>query len=95
MSSLHASIKKNRIKRNREKVATPFSPLYVDGGFLLPWTPEFLSNLSQNIVQPFPTPSDATHKILIKTGQLAVEIFKFESVKFFVIQGQVTLMLVV
>ena len=31
-------------------------------------------------MQPFPHPSDATHKILIKTGQLASEIFKFESV---------------
>ena len=33
------------------------------GGFLLPWTQEFWSNLPQNIMQPFPNPSDATHKI--------------------------------
>ena len=33
--------KKDRIKSNREKVETPFSPLQVNGGFLLPWTPEF------------------------------------------------------
>ena len=55
--------KKDQIKSNREKVATPFSPLYVNGGFLLPWTPEVWSNLPQNITKPFPTPSDATHKI--------------------------------
>ena len=33
--------KKDRIKSNREKVETPFSPHYVNGGLLLPWTPEF------------------------------------------------------
>ena len=33
--------KKDRIKSNREKVATPFSPLLVNGDFLLPWKPEF------------------------------------------------------
>ena len=33
--------KKDWIKSNREKVETPFSPLKVNGGFLLPWTPEF------------------------------------------------------
>ena len=55
--------KKDRIKSNREKVETPFSPLYVSGGFLLPWKPEFWSNLPQNLMQPFPHPSNATHKI--------------------------------
>ena len=33
--------KKNRIKNNREKVETSFSPLKVNGHFLLPWKPEF------------------------------------------------------
>ena len=33
--------KKDRIKNNREKVETSFSPLLVNGGFLLPWKPEF------------------------------------------------------
>ena len=55
--------KKDLIKSNREKVEIPFSPLEVNGGYLLPWAPEFRSNLPQNIMQPFPTPSDATHKI--------------------------------
>ena len=30
---------------------------------MLPWKPEFWSNLPQNLMQPFPHPSDATHKI--------------------------------
>ena len=39
-------------------------PCYISmGGFLLPWKPEFWSNLPQNLMQPFPHPSDATHKI--------------------------------
>ena len=31
-------------------------------------------------MQPFPNPSDAANKNLIKIGQMASEIFKFESV---------------
>ena len=54
--------KKDRIKNNRDKVETPFSPLKVNGGFLLPWKPEFWSKLPQNLMQHFPHPSDATHK---------------------------------
>ena len=55
--------KKDPIKNNREKVETSFFPLLVNGGFLLPWKPEFWSNLHQNLMQPFPHSSDATHKI--------------------------------
>ena len=33
--------KKDRVRSNRVKVATSFSPLLVNGGFLLPWTSEF------------------------------------------------------
>ena len=54
--------KKNQIKNNQEKVETSFS-LKVNGGFLLPWKPEFWSNLPQNHMQPFPYANDATHKI--------------------------------
>ena len=54
---------KDLIKNNREKVETSFSPLWVKGRFLLPWNPEFWANLPQNIMQPFPYLSDATHKI--------------------------------
>ena len=42
---------------------TSFSPLQVNGGFLLPWKPEFWSHLLQNLMQPFPHPIDATYKI--------------------------------
>ena len=70
--------KKDWLKSNREKVETS-SPLLVSGSFLLPWKPEFWSNLPPNLMQPFPNPSDAIHN-LIKIGQLASEIFKFESV---------------
>ena len=41
--------KKDRIKNKREKVETMFSPLQVNWGFLLPWKPEFWSNLPQTL----------------------------------------------
>ena len=31
---------------------------------MLPWKPELWSNLPKNLIQPFPHPNDATHKIL-------------------------------
>ena len=37
--------KKDRIKSNRKKEETLLFSLLVNGGFLLPWTPEFWSNL--------------------------------------------------
>ena len=55
--------KKNRIKNTREKVETSFSPLKVNGRFLLPWKPVFWSNLSWNLMQPFPHRNDASYKI--------------------------------
>ena len=47
--------KNDRIKNNRDR--------FPNGGFLLPWKPEFWFNLPQNLMQPFPHPSDATHEI--------------------------------
>ena len=70
--------KKDGVKSNREKVKTPFSSSLVNGGFLLPWTPEFWSNMPQNIVQPFPIPSDATHKIW---SRLANWLQRYSSLK--------------
>ena len=70
---------KDLIQNNREKVETSeFSPLYVNVNrrFLLPWKPEFWSNLSQNLMQPFPHHNDTSYKIW-SIGQLASEIFKF------------------
>ena len=70
--------RKDQIKNNREKVETSFSPLKVNGGFLLPWKPEFWSNLSQNLRQSFPHPSDATHKIW---SRLANWLQRYSSLK--------------
>ena len=70
--------KKDRIKNNREKVETSFSPLQVNGGFLLPWKPEFWANLPQNLMQPFPHPSNATHKIW---SRLADWLQRYSSLK--------------
>ena len=76
--------KKDRIKNNREKEEISFSPVlqYKSmGAFcchgnqsLDPINPKTLSSLSPTQVM------HATHKNLIKTGQLASEIFKSECV---------------
>ena len=50
------------IENNRDNSWT-FSPYNVYGSYLLPWKPEFLSNLAQNQMQPFPHPNDASDKI--------------------------------
>ena len=52
------SFQKNRIKNNREKAA-----IISQWGLSVTMTPEFWSNLPQNIMQPYPTLSDATHII--------------------------------
>ena len=57
---------------------TLFSPLQVNGGFLLPRKPEFWSNLPQSLMQPFPHPSDATHKIW---SRLANWLQRYSSLK--------------
>ena len=48
------------------RVVTTFSPLYPYGSYLLPWTPEFRSDLAQNLMQPFPLPNDGSLKILLR-----------------------------
>ena len=63
MSSLPASMKRIGWKNRLEKVETPFSPLQPYGSFLLPWKPEFWSDLIQNQMQLFPQPNDASDKI--------------------------------
>ena len=57
--------KKDWIKTTEKKWRHLF-PHYKSRGFLLPWKPQFWSNLPQNLMQPFPHPSDATHKIWSK-----------------------------
>ena len=77
MFSLPTSIKRIRSKTTEKRWRHCFPHYTVSQwGLSLPWQPEFWSNLP--LLQPFPHPSD-TYK-LIKTGQLASEIFKFESV---------------
>ena len=74
----YLQVKKDRIKNNWEKVETSFSPLSVNGGFLLPWKPEFGSILPQILMQPFPYPIDATHKIW---SRLANWLQRYSSLK--------------
>ena len=45
--------------------------------YLLPWKPEFWSDLAQNPKQPFPHPNDASDKMIVP---LVAEIFMFENV---------------
>ena len=40
-----------------------FFPLKVYGNYLLPWKPEFQSDLAQNLMQHFPYPNDASDNI--------------------------------
>ena len=44
------------IKNEGARVFTTFPPLKPYGSYPLPWTPEFRSDLAQNLMQPFPTP---------------------------------------
>ena len=46
-----------------KKIFFMFFPLQVYGSYLLPWKPEFLSDLAQNLTQPFPLLNDALDKI--------------------------------
>ena len=78
MSLLPASIKRVGSKTTEKRWRTLFSPLYVNGGFLLPWKPEFSSNLPQNLMQPFCHPSDTTHKIQLR---LADWLQRYSSLK--------------
>ena len=57
---------KDPIKGNWENTGIPFCPLYINGRFMLPWLPQFWSDLPQNLMQHFPHPKDATDKIWLK-----------------------------
>ena len=48
--------KKDWIKNNREKVATSFSKLQFNGGFLLPCKPEFYPICPKTLCSLYPTP---------------------------------------
>ena len=80
--------KKNRIKNNREKVWRHHFPRYKSmGGFLLPWEPEFWSNLPQNLIQPFPHPNDATCKIWSRLANW-LQRYSSSNVKFSSLKGK-------
>ena len=68
------------IKNEGARVDTTFFPLYPYGSYPLPWTPEFRSDLAQNLMQPFPHPNDGSDKILLR---LAHWLQTFSSLKMF------------
>ena len=80
MFSLPASMKKIRSKMKEARVDTTLSPLYPYGSYLLPWTPEFRSDLAQNLMQPFSHPNDGSDKILLR---LAHWLRRYSSLKMF------------
>ena len=81
--------KNDRIKTNREMVETSFSPLWVNGGFLLPWKPEFWSNLPQHLMQFFPTPV-TLHIKFDQDWPTGFRDIKVQTCKIFDTQWQVT-----
>ena len=46
-----------------EKVATPFPPLYPYGCYLLPWKPNYRSDLDQKLMQLYTHPHDVSDEI--------------------------------
>ena len=68
------------IKNEGARVDTTFSPLYPYWSYLLPWTPEFRSDLPQNLMQPFSHPNDGSGKILLR---LAHWLRRYSSLKIF------------
>ena len=68
------------IKIEGAGVDTTLSPLYPYGSYLLPWTPEFRSDLAQNLMQPFSHPNDGSDKILLR---LAHWLRRYSSLKMF------------
>ena len=50
------------------------------GSYPLPWTPEFRSDLAQNLKQPFPYPNDGSDKISLR---LAHWLRRYSSLKLF------------
>ena len=69
------------IKNEGARVVTTF-PHYNPMGaiYQLPWTPEFRSDLAQNLMQPFPHPNDGSDKISL---QLAHWLRRYSCLKMF------------
>ena len=68
------------IKNEGARVDTTLSPLYPYGSYLLPWTPEFRSDLAQKLMQPFSHPNGGSDKILLR---LAHWLRRYSSLKMF------------
>ena len=43
-------------------------PIKPYGSYLLPWKPEFWSDLAQNLMQPIPQPNDALDEIWLRSA---------------------------
>ena len=56
------------IKNEGARVLTTFSPLLHYGSYPLPWTPEFQSDLAQNLIHLSPLPNDASDKIWLRSA---------------------------
>ena len=65
MFSLPASMKKFRSKMKALEW-TQHYPHYSPMSYPLLWTPEFRSDLAQNLMQPFPHPNDGSVKISLR-----------------------------
>ena len=79
--------KKDRIKNNREKVETSFSPL-CQWGLSVAMETRVLIQTAPKPYAAFPPPQWCYTSNLIKIGPLASEIFKFKSVKFSSLKGK-------
>ena len=55
--------KEEPIKNEGVKVVTRFSPLKSYGSYLLPWKPEFWSDLAQNLMESILHPNNVSDEI--------------------------------
>ena len=70
--------KQDRIKNNRDKVETLFFPIISQWGLSVAMETRALIQSPQNLMQPFPHPSDATHKMW---SRLAYWLQRYSSLK--------------
>ena len=66
--SRYLQVWKDRIKKTTKKRWRHFFPHYKSTGVFCCHGNQFWSNLPQNLMQPFPHPSDATHKFLSRSA---------------------------
>ena len=90
--------KKDWIKNNWEKVETSFSPLYINGGFLLSLKPVLIQSAPKPyaaftrtpLLPPPPPPNDMLHIKFDQDWPTGFRDIQIRKCKIFVIQGQVT-----